>query len=322
MAPLWIIGICFTAGILFRRFKVFPENGAKILSSYIIYVALPALVLFHVHELKWNPSLLFAALMPHWIFALAWLVFKTIGKRLAWHRNTVVCLTLTAGLGNTSFVGLPMIQAFFGSEHMGTGILIDQAGSFLCLSTSGLLYLLLSSEKETLAAGSSERSSDRKKPAATVMRRIISFPPFIALTIALMLYPLEFSQTVKEVLSGIGSTLTPVALVAVGFQIRFRSIAGRIPQLSVGLIFRLILSPLIVFGMALLAFGSQASQAAMALPVAMQVTVFEAAMAPMITAGILCVEYDKDPELAGLMLGLGIPLSFLTLPVVHFLLTG
>jgi hypothetical protein len=47
----------------------------------------------------------------------------------------------------------------------------------------------------------------------------------------------------------------------------------------------------------------------------MRVTVFEAAMAPMIGASIVALDHDLDPPLLTLMIGVGIPLSFLTLPV-------
>ena len=46
-----------------------------------------------------------------------------------------------------------------------------------------------------------------------------------------------------------------------------------------------------------------------------QVTLFEAAMAPMITGSIVAAEHDLDPSLSSLMVGVGIPLSFLTLPL-------
>jgi predicted permease len=53
----------------------------------------------------------------------------------------------------------------------------------------------------------------------------------------------------------------------------------------------------------------------------MRVTVFEAAMAPMIGASIVAMDHDLDPPLLTLMLGVGIPLSFLTLPIWWYLLT-
>jgi len=36
---------------------------------------------------------------------------------------------LTGGLANTSFIGLPMIETFYGPQFLGLGILIDQLGS-------------------------------------------------------------------------------------------------------------------------------------------------------------------------------------------------
>jgi len=53
---------------------------------------------------------------------------------------------------------------------------------------------------------------------------------------------------------------------------------------------------------------------------AIQVTIFEAAMAPMITAGIIAMDHDLDPPLVTMMLGIGIPLSFATLPLWAMLL--
>ena len=42
--------------------------------------------------------------------------------------------------------------------------------------------------------------------------------------------------------------------------------------------------------------------------------------APIITAGIVEADHDLDPELSVLMLGIGIPFSFLTLPVWYWFL--
>jgi hypothetical protein len=44
------------------------------------------------------------------------------------------------------------------------------------------------------------------------------------------------------------------------------------------------------------------------------ITIFEAAMAPQIGAAIVAVDHDLDPALVTLMVGIGVPLSFLTLP--------
>ena len=54
----------------------------------------------------------------------------------------------------------------------------------------------------------------------------------------------------------------------------------------------------------------------------LSVTVFEAAMGPMIGASIVAMDHELDPPLVTLMVGLGIPLSFLTLPAWWHLLNS
>jgi predicted permease len=44
-----------------------------------------------------------------------------------------------------------------------------------------------------------------------------------------------------------------------------------------------------------------------------QVSIMEAAMAPMITASILATSHGLKPRLSSMMIGFGIPLSFVTL---------
>jgi predicted permease len=51
-----------------------------------------------------------------------------------------------------------------------------------------------------------------------------------------------------------------------------------------------------------------------------EVSIMEAAMAPMITASILASTHGLKPRLSSMMIGYGIPLSFITLTVWYFIL--
>jgi predicted permease len=42
----------------------------------------------------------------------------------------------------------------------------------------------------------------------------------------------------------------------------------------------------------------------------------------MITAGIIAIDHDLKPQLVGMLVGIGIPLSFVTLHLWHMFLTG
>jgi len=54
--------------------------------------------------------------------------------------------------------------------------------------------------------------------------------------------------------------------------------------------------------------------------VTVNVSIMESAMAPMITGAILASNYGLKPKLSSMMVGIGIPLSFLTLTLWYFIL--
>jgi hypothetical protein len=226
--------------------------------------------------------------------------FQVLGRWLGFSRSTVGALMLLCGLGNTSFVGLPMIEAYFGKEHLGIGLITDQLGSFLVLSTVGILVAVLYSSGEVTPR--------------QVLKRVLLFPPFGAMILALLLRPLAFPSWLPMVLQRLGDTLTPLALMSVGCQLSLRGLQGELKPLGLGLFYKLVLGPALLTLLFIVLLKGQG-------PV-VQVTLFEAAMAPMITAGIIAVEHDLNPPLVTLLLGIGIPLSFLTLPAWWWLLKG
>jgi predicted permease len=300
MNNLALLAVAFLAGIVLRRTGRFPDSTPIALNGFVIHVALPALTLLHVHRLQLDRALLLTALMPWILFGAAWAFHRTVGRAAGLPPRTIGALVLVSGLGNTSFVGLPMIEAWYGKEWIGVGVVADQLGSFLALSTVGIL---------TATAYSTGTTSAR-----ALVRRVVLFPPFQALVLAVLLRPFTYPDAMVSVLQKLGDTLTPLALASVGFQLRFRVAAGVARPLVLGLLFKLALGPALLYLLYVVAFGNGG-------PV-MRVTLFEAAMAPMITAGIIATDHDLDPPLVTLLLGVGIPLSFLTLAAWWWLLRG
>jgi hypothetical protein len=292
MTNLILFIFCFVVGVLLHLSKRMPANTPVVLNTYIIHVSLPALTLLYVHELRISGDVVLMAAMAWLLFGLSAGFFWLLGRWLKLRRPTVGALMLTGGLGNTSYLGLPMIEAFYGEEGLASGIIVDQLGSFLVLSTLGITIAgIYSTGRPTLGA---------------MVKRIGLFPPFIALVIALICIPLEYPEWLVAVLKRMGDTLAPLALLAVGFQLRLGHFAGNMRNLSIGLVFKLVLAPLalLLFYVPLLGAHGQA----------IQITLFEAAMPPMITAAILATEHELDPPLANLMVAVGMVLSFATLP--------
>jgi hypothetical protein len=291
MNNLILLILCFIAGMLLRGFRRMPDNAPVTLNSFIIHVSLPALTLLYVHELKISGDVVLIAAMAWLVFALAAGFFWLLGRWLQLPRATIGALMLTGGLGNTSFFGLPMVEAFYGKEGLTTAIIADQLGSFLALSVLGI----------TVAGV----YSSGRPTAMQIFKRIALFPPFISLVIALLLIPLEYPDWLSLLLRRLGDTLAPLALLSVGMQLRLGHVAEHRRNLALGLGFKLIFAPLAIWLLYVQLLGVQG--------LAIQVTLFEAAMPPMITAAIVASEHDLDPPLANLMVAVGLIVSFFTL---------
>jgi len=291
MNQLFLLAVSFLLGIALRRTRRLPETAPAVLNTFIIYVSLPALTLLYLHELHLSPSLLAPASMPWLHFGFGYLIILFLGKRMKWSRSTIGCLLLTAGLGNTSFVGLPMIEAYYGTDALGIGLIVDQAGSFMVLSTLGLIM--------------ATRYSSGELTVPAMIKRIVSFPPFICAVVALSTQGVDIPGELRSVLERLGQTLTPIALISVGMQLQLASLNDSRRTLSVGLILKLLVLPGVMLLVYALLFNIR--------DLVLHVTIFEAAMPPMITGGIIAMEYKLEPKLAALMVGVGIPVSFLTL---------
>jgi len=139
MGNVVLLFACLAIGMGLRWGRRVPDNAHTTINAFIIHVSLPALTLFQVHSVVFDHSLIYAAAMPWLLFTAGALLFWAIGRMLLLPRATVGALAVVGGLGNTSFMGLPMIEAFYGTGGMPTGIVIDQLGTYLVLSTIGIM---------------------------------------------------------------------------------------------------------------------------------------------------------------------------------------
>ena len=126
------------------------------------------------------------------------------------------------------------------------------------------------------------------------------------------LLQLHFPDIVKLVFQKLGSTVTPISLVSVGLQLQFNKRSAHWKFLTLGLFYKLIITPFLFFALYVwLLKGSG---------LVVQVSLLEAAMAPMISGAILATTYGLKPKLSSMMVGFGIPLSFITIFFWQFLI--
>jgi malate permease and related proteins len=300
MTALLLLFTCLVLGALVARFAKPPAGTVHGINWWVINVALPALVLALVPKVKLDAQLWFPVATMWLVFFGAWLVFATLGKVWGWSRERIGALTVVCGLGNTSFMGYPMMQALHGKEGLALAVVADQLGCFPLLASAAVAVA-------SIYAG-------RTPQPALIVRRILTFPAFISLVLGAMVGALGgWPAMIDGVLTPLGATLTPLALFSVGLQFKFRVGERQWGALLAGLGWKLLLAPLAAW-----LLGVAAGVHGLTLTVG----VLQAGMAPMISAAILADEYRLEPSLANTVLGAGIVLSLITIPLGNLLLSG
>lgn len=266
-----------------------------------MFIALPAMALHYLPKIKLGLDLILPASIAWLSFGLAFIIFNVLGKIFGWSKKLIGCLILTAGLGNTSFVGIPIIQALFGDQGLNTLIIVDLPGTFVVFSTLGILVATI-------------YSNQKKLEETPILKKIITFPPLIAFLVGICfaLLRIDFPEYLSTAFKQIAITISPIALISVGFQLKFKTYSKHFKFLFLGLFFQLILFPAIIFG---LVYGILGQTDLVA-----KVCIIEAAMAPMITGAILANTHGLKPELSNMMVGYGIPISFVTIGIWYLII--
>lgn len=299
MSNLFVIAICLGVGLLLQRLRAMPENSAQVLNQYVINIALPALVLAELPKLTINSQVLVPLFSSWGAVLVSAICVWLLAQLFRWSREITAVMLLLVPLGNTSFVGFPMVAALLGEAALPYAIIYDQLGSFIAVSTYGMFILAY-------------YSGDTNCRLALI-KKILTFPPFIAVIIAMLWLGRELPVWLDDSLSAIAASLVPAVMVAVGLQWRLRLDSEHILPLSLALLLKLALVPLLLW-YTLAAMGFVGLSA--------QVSILESAMPAMITAGALAISHNLSPRLVSSIVGYGLLLSLFTVPLWSQLITS
>jgi hypothetical protein len=283
-------------GYLFKRFQLLPKQTVEVLNLLIIYVALPAIILLEVPKIEFSSDVIIPVLIPWTVSLFGALTILLFSKFFNWDKNTTGALLLVGILGNTSFLGIPIVSHYYGAQGLPYVMIYDQLGTFLILSTYGAFVVAVYSG-----------NSHIKVKATHVLAKILKFPPFISLILAFCLHGVEFNNDITKALTSLGSTLIPMALISVGFSLQLKISRDELAPFIVGLGTKLILIPIYAFIVVYL-FDLKG--------LGTEISIVESAMGPMITAGVVASMAGFAPKLTSAIVGYGILFSILTTAVV------
>ena len=299
MIHFFLILICISAGVIISRLRILPVDAYKGINAWVINIALPALALRFVPEIAWNNQLLLPTIGPVFIWVGAWLFVRIYDRNKQLPAGSRTALLVTCGLGNTAFLGFPMVAAFYGEQEIHHAVVFDQI-TFITFSTLGVITIL--------------KASSGKSDALNIsffIKKVLRFPPLIGCLVALTVSRFTDFSLVNPLLDRLITTLSPMALFSIGLQLKFGSIQQELKLIAAGLFYKLLLAPCLILLLALLLHSSGNPA---------KISVFQAAMSSHITVSLLAGQHGLNPRYCSLIVAMGIITGFITTAGWYFLL--
>lgn len=266
----------------------------KVLTSLVYYLLLPALVLSVLWQTKLGDnSLLIALAAASGVIAGLLLALFTC-RACKTHPAQTGAIILAVAFPNVTYMGLPVMEATFGTWARSVAIQYDL---FACTPLLFTVGILLASR---LGNGDSKRS-----PIA----ELLSIPALWAAALAILLNVLAIPMPtlVKGWLQLLERGVVPLMLFSIGLSLDWQQIRLRLlPRLLPLIALRLFIVPLLVLlVVGLLGFTGEWRAS----------IVMEAAMPSMVLGIVICDRFNLDVGLYASAVTVTTLLSLLTLPL-------
>jgi malate permease and related proteins len=286
--PVLPLAVYLLLGYLF---KVIFHDSSKQLVEFVIYFALPSVVFSKIYPLVLDEKIfgLILLFMGFIFFSIA--LSYVVGKALKLDRVLLATFMIVATFGNTSFIGFSYIDAFYGQEYIVYGLIYDFFGSFLLLVSVGMFII-------TWGAGG-------KNNVSSIIKSIVFFPPMVIFFITVISKNFVVPEFLLLTTESLGSTLVPIAMIAIGMKLEMKHVFMRFHLVSLALLLKMVLIPILVLIGFHYFYGLDQTW--------VKVTIIEVAMPPMTMATVLAIKGGLDEKLAINALVIGVVASLVSI---------
>ncbi|MBT9130305.1 MAG: hypothetical protein DDT42_00710 [candidate division WS2 bacterium] len=198
--------VLIALGFFCKKIKLISDEGSLILKSIVFNITLPALVFMSIRGASWTPEYLKIPLVVWLSVIFLGIIIYFFSRLLRFNKELTAILVLTGVMGNTTFLGYPIVKTLLGAESLPYGIVYDQS-SFLFLFLLWLpftAYIFLNSDGVS------------KKVNYSVLDTLIKNPPLIAIIVAIILRNIFLPAFVIDSLNIIAQSTTLLVMLFVG----------------------------------------------------------------------------------------------------------
>lgn len=290
-----LVGLVLLGFFLGRKL---PTTVPTRLAQWLFSVGVPISIVAFLREADLSGQIWIAPAIAYLaIFLGAFLAWLGI-KGQAYFTNTIPqdstqgSLILAAMVGNTGYLGFPIILAMVGKEYFAWALFYDLLGSLF--GSYGLGVVLASH------FGGGVRNYWQ------ITKAIIINPALWSFGLGLLLRQANIPNIVEFCLEKFAWCVVALSLVLIGMRLSRLNSWYKLPQAAMSLAIKMLVVPLVI-GITLPLFGVIGAPA--------QVIVLQMAMPPAFATLVIAETFNLDRDLAVTALALGAMVLLLTLPV-------
>jgi predicted permease len=298
--PIAVLFLILMSGFMARRLTVFDDTVVKGLSSLLLKVTLPALVIDSLQR-SYSPDLMrdsgSVLLMAVPIYLVSAVVALMCGALPGVGRDNAGVVRFAVMFPNTGFMGYPVILSVLGSEALFLAVIYNLPFN-LVVFTVGILFI-------TMGRGGKKSFDPKVLLSPAVVSVVIGFLFFI--------FSVRLPGALAEAVRLLGSVTTPLAMIIVGATLSGMKLSDVFGNWRVYFVtaMRLLVMPLLIW-FVLRRFDLS--------PLLLSVLVLLNAMPVAINGVLFAAEYDANPAFAAQAVFVSTMLSALTIPVIALLL--
>lgn len=272
-----------------------PVLTRKVLTSLVYYLLLPALVLSVLWEAELGNTTLLIAMSAAFTVLIGCLLSYVVCR--LWKARPAVtgAVILATAFPNVTYLGLPVLEATFGSWARSVAIQYDLFASTPLLFTLGVL---IAARYGTTAAATHNMIGE-------LLRMPALWAAFLA--VSLNLSEVEMHAAVAGLLGMLERAVVPLMLLSLGLSLEWSQAQWRnLPMVVPVFLLRLLMIPALAAGFASATGLSGELRAAV---------VMESAMPSMVIGIVFCDRYKLDVSLYATMVTVTTVLSLFSLPL-------
>ncbi|HIQ39389.1 MAG TPA: transporter [Methanothermococcus okinawensis] len=305
---LTIVSLIFI-GYISKYLGILREEDRSVLNNVVVYISMPSTVFLTIiknvspGEL---PLFIKLPILIFFIFTLCGIVGYILGSYLKLERRSIGGLILVCALGNTGFLGYPVIYGFYGDPGLVRAIFCDM-GSVIASLLIGTFV--------GITFGEGIKGEDNT--SIYIIKKLLRFPPFIACILSILFIILgigveDIPTFLVDILNYLSKATVPLIMISLGLSLSPSSTKFGIKYGIIALLVRMGVAPLLAVILSMMFFLEGLER---------NVLILQSAMPSAMMSLVFSLLYRLDVKLVASACFITTIASLILLPILKGILT-